>query len=298
MNPKDPLNWRHALISLFIALICMAGYATYTEMWTDWFPSHDYPEETLPEVHAINFYSHQINDHYNLYVQLPHGYDESNKKYPVIYATDGGAGNAFYKETILPMLRRNQIPQMIFVGIANATRGITVSIGGTDPLRLRDFTYSSPSTPLNQQGNENLHRFIEENIKPFINATYKTKPEESGLGGHSLGGLFTLYALFRHPESYKYYFASSPTLFWNKSRIFEEEKVFYSKRDPLPVSLYMSAAERESPILLDHYDQMKRILKARDYQGFRFKTEVIPNETHGSVVSESIPRGLRFLYKK
>jgi len=35
--------------------------------------------------------------------------------------------------------------------------------------------------------------FIQDELKPFINSTYNTVPEESGYFGHSLGGLFGLY---------------------------------------------------------------------------------------------------------
>jgi hypothetical protein len=275
----------------------MLGYATYKDWWTDWFPPHEYPNETLPEAHRIDFYSHQIDDHYRLFVQVPHGYYDSENRYGVVYATDGGGGTGLYIDTILPMLRREQIPQMIFVGIANASRSLQLSIGNTDTTRLRDFGYSAPVDEGDERGNEKFHRFIEDNIKPFINATYRTKQEETALGGHSLGAFFGLYVMFRHPESYKFYFASSPTLFWNSGKLFEEEEQFYAKGNSLPVSLYLSVAERESPVLIDHYHQMTRILDARNYQGLRFKTEVIPNETHTSVVSESTQRGLRFLYQ-
>jgi len=297
MNEQTPINWKNTSASILITVFCLGGYLIYTGTWVDWVPSNEFPDETLPELHRIDFYSHQVDDHYRLHVQLPHGYDDSDDSYGVLYATDGGGGSRFHKQTILPMVRKGHIPQMIYIGIENRTREFYMSVSGSNPTRRRDFAYTSRLNPENEQGNENFHRFIEENIKPFINATYRTKKNEAALGGHSLGGLFTLYSLFRHPESYKYYFASSPSIFFESGRIYEEEQALYTESKQLPAALYMSMGSREAPLMLENFHQLARILKSRNYTGFEFSHEVIANETHGTVLPQATQRGLRFLYQ-
>ena len=95
-------------------------------------------------------------------------------------------------------------------------------------LRMRDLT---PETPLSRirptpgmpppsaedfGGAEPFYRFLVEELRPAIAAAFKVDPARQSLYGHSLGGLFTLGVLFRHPEAFQTYAASSPSIWWNR----------------------------------------------------------------------------------
>jgi len=94
-------------------------------------------------------------------------------------------------------------------------------------LRLRDLT---PQTPLSRipsipglpapeagdfGGGEPFYRFIVEELRPAIAAMFKVDPARQTLYGHSLGGLFTLGVLLKHPEAFQTYAAASPAIWWN-----------------------------------------------------------------------------------
>jgi predicted alpha/beta superfamily hydrolase len=49
-------------------------------------------------------------------------------------------------------------------------------------------------------------------------------PQRRHLGGHSFGGLFTLYALFRRPDAFAGYAPVSPSLWWAGEQMAELEK--------------------------------------------------------------------------
>src|SRR6201987_5254492 len=139
-----------------------------------------------------------------LRVWLPPGYDDSEnsaKRYPVLYLNDGQ--NLFepstsftgvewqVDETAERLIREELIPPMIVVGIDNA---------GKD--RLGEYMPSLALSParLRVQGSRYPNFLIKE-VMPFISRTYRiaSGPENTGLGGSSLGALISLYTVASHP---------------------------------------------------------------------------------------------------
>lgn len=64
-------------------------------------------------------------------------------------------------------------------------------------------------------------RLIIEDLKPFIDRTYRTLPDRqhTGLGGSSLGGLVTLHLGFTHPEVFSRLAVLSPSVWWDRRAI-------------------------------------------------------------------------------
>ncbi len=60
-------------------------------------------------------------------------------------------------------------------------------------------------------------RFLLEELKPFIDKRYRTRPEAAftGLGGSSLGGLVTLVLGLRFPEVFTRLAVMSPSIWWD-----------------------------------------------------------------------------------
>jgi len=60
-----------------------------------------------------------------------------------------------------------------------------------------------------------------EEIKPFIDAQYRTlpKPSDTGLGGSSLGGLLTVYVVLSTPTLSEKLAVSSPACYWDEEMI-------------------------------------------------------------------------------
>lgn len=135
-------------------------------------------------------------------------------RYPVIYMHDGqnlfdpatsyGGVDWGMDEALLHFCRETGHPGAIIVGIWNS------------PLRLREYMPARPLTLpegqpllpafLEKSGGEPLSdaylRFITTELKPFIDATYRTLPDQphTFLMGSSMGGLISLYGLTEYPD--------------------------------------------------------------------------------------------------
>ncbi len=146
-------------------------------------------------------------------VWLPPGYDASGARYPVLYMHDGqnlfdsaraGYGKEWgVDEHISRLSAGGQIRTPIVVGVSNT------------PLRLREYVPADMIRALPQDihadlltlyGGEPLSegylRFLVEELKPFIDRAYRTRPgrDDTTIMGSSMGGLISLYAMMKHPQ--------------------------------------------------------------------------------------------------
>jgi hypothetical protein len=71
---------------------------------------------------------------------------------------------------------------------------VNVSKGATDhmALRARDFTPTRTPREANSGGAAAFLDFLEHELIPFVDRTWRTMPSDRGLLRHSYGGLFAI----------------------------------------------------------------------------------------------------------
>ena len=157
----------------------------------------------------------------NVYVYLPPEYDTSNDRYPVLYMHDGL--NIFDEiemgmewqvdETAERLIARHEINPMIIVGIGNTAQ------------RTDEYTPTQARMRGDLVGGKGpaYGRFVVEELKPFIDKTYRTLPgaEQTGLGGSSLGGLISMYLGIEYPNVFGTLLVVSPSVWWDDEMIIE-----------------------------------------------------------------------------
>src|SRR5215831_9612409 len=181
-----------------------------------------------------------------LRVWLPPGYDDAEnsiKFYPVLYLNDGQ--NLFepstsftgvewqVDETAERLIREGQIPPMIVVGIDNA---------GKD--RLREYMpYRSLSPAMLRVQGSRYPNFLIKEVMPFISRTYRiaSGPENTGLGGSSLGALISLYTAASHPGWFGRLLLESPSLWASNRQMIKESRTV--KQWPERIFLATGTAE-------------------------------------------------------
>jgi predicted alpha/beta superfamily hydrolase len=92
-------------------------------------------------------------------------------------------------------------------------------------------------------------RFLVEELKPFIDRTYRTRPgrEHTGVGGSSLGGLISMYLGLQYPEVYSKLLVVSPSVWWDEEVIVEDVEKMQQKPDQ-KIWLDMGTGEGESMV--------------------------------------------------
>jgi len=233
---------------------------------------------------------------YQLYVALPYGYAaHPEKHYPVLYLCDG-----YWDFTLICGLYGNllydkAIPEFIVVGFGYAGEN-------PDYDKLRRLDYTPVASPDDKAAENSGHAaeflsVIEKEIIPFVEKEYRVDPSYRVLGGSSLGGLFTLYALFEKPELFQTCIAPSPSCEWADGWFLDHEAAFAKTHDALPARLFLTTTTDEWPNLHQAVLRLDARLKAKNYAGLTYKFRLIDDgERHGGTKPESYNRGIRFAF--
>jgi predicted alpha/beta superfamily hydrolase len=160
----------------------------------------------------------------NIRVYLPHGYEKTSKRYPVLYMHDGQ--NVFdHREAIGGVslelheyLDKNEI-DLIVVAIDLNTEGeerlneYCPWINGEFSERLLGCKSSTGG-----KGDDYVE-FIVNHLKPEIDYTYRTSTTDTYMTGISLGGLISIYAACRYPTIFRRVAGISTAFYRNQEEI-------------------------------------------------------------------------------
>lgn len=213
-------------------------------------PWIDYREQAHPTHTTVgklrllhNVWSPQLENHRDLLVYLPPSHGQVEKRFPVVYMHDGQnlfdrmtgfAGHEWEVDETMEALERILRLEAIVVGIANAGESRS-----DEYSPFKDTEYGGG------QGDAYL-RFIVETVKPLIDADFQTLPERASTGilGSSMGGLISLYAFFRYPETFGFVGSLSPAFWFADKAIFSY--ITTAPFNPGKIYLDSGTAERSS----------------------------------------------------
>src|SRR5205807_701362 len=168
-------------------------------------------------------------------IYLPPGYtDRDDVHYPVLYMHDGQ--NLFEPERAFIPGQHWRLGEAADEGIGSRTMRpmIIVGIDNTGASRIDEYTPTHDAAR-HGGGKANAYgRMIIEELKPIIDATYRTLPDASNtaLGGSSLGGLATLHLGLAHPDVFGNLAVMSPSVWWDKRAILADVDAFASPQRP------------------------------------------------------------------
>lgn len=250
-------------------------------------------EEIAPPVpQSFTMHSKVLNEDRVIWVRTPRGYDRSTHIYPVIYQTDGPWHVNEIGSSIDFLVTNTRMPEVIVVAIENTdrTRDLTsthhkLPEGKTDPFPTAG-------------GADKFLDFIEAELMPEVQKRYRVAPYNI-LTGHSLGGLLAIYALITRPNMFKAYLAVSPSLQWDDGRVLHQAQQLFATQAKLNSTLFMSLAgegNSDNP-MSRNFSALEKSLSQHAPEGFLWKAEHYPDETHGSTVLRAHYAGLCMIFK-
>lgn len=228
-----------------------------------WEGSSNGPSTAADNVSVLNdqFYIPQLDRYRKIWLYLPPDYYSSNKRYPVLYMHDGQnlfddatsfSGEWQVDETLNTLFDQGDYG-IIVVGIEN---------GGAN----RIDEYLPWEHPSYGGGQGKLYvDFIIENLKPYIDQTYRTFSEQeyTGIMGSSLGGLISCYGAIEHQEVFGKAgcFSSS---FWLYDLPYTHVDTTGKKED---LKMYFIAGQQEDDVI-DMPEDMYRMKQTLLNNGF------------------------------
>jgi len=248
-------------------------------------------------------------ENYVIQVGLPSGYSSSQKSYPVLYVTDGDVVFGMAHGIALDGWMRlgNDIKDIIVVGIGYG-QGMDVLL----QKRARDLAPSVDTVwPIGRpyaksitgSGADNFIKFIQYELFPVINENYRIEQDSVAIFGHSFGGLFAAYILFKQPELFKGYIISSPPIIWNNKSLIKLEAEYFSNHKELDKIVLLDIGSLENKIPFNEesinlINELSQNIRTHNYKGLKLVTRIFEEESHSSVTSTALSNGLRILFKK
>jgi predicted alpha/beta superfamily hydrolase len=240
------------------------------------------------------FNSSVIEDDFYIYISLPDGYDESVKKYPVLYLLDGDISFGMASSIARYLQFGNTIPELIIVGIGY---GALKKSEGND--RNRDYTISNRRNRPGSGGAPKFRKFLQEELIPYIDDEFRTITDDRTIYGYSLGGLFALYSLFTEPDLFNRYIVGSPHLAWDNFRIFSVQEDAFNSIGDINASLFISVGSEQSPeTYFDPIDKMVTLFEEKGYESLKLYTKVFDGGTHLVCPPEALTYGLVSVFSK
>jgi predicted alpha/beta superfamily hydrolase len=240
-----------------------------------------------------------------LRIWLPPRYDadeNQNRRYPVFYLNDGqnlfDSSTSFtgvewqIDQTADRLIRQEVIRPMIFVGIDNARE-----------QRLREYLpYRSISPAVLRPLGVRYPDFLAREVMPFVAQRYRVArgPENTGLGGSSLGGLISLYAALNMPGIFGHLLLESPSLWVANRRILREsrnirdwpEKIF------LAVGTHEVGRDDKDRETVESVRQLASIMRRSGLDDQRLLLDIDEGATHSEVAwAKRFPQALEFLFE-
>jgi predicted alpha/beta superfamily hydrolase len=246
-----------------------------------------------------NFGSRHLDSPRNVLVYVPPGYaEDSERRYPVLYMQDGqnlirpedafGGVAWAVDETAQAVITEGAVEPLIIVGIYNT------------PHRVDEYTHvKAPGGKMKGHGGkaDNYGRMIIEELKPFIDSEYRTKPERefTGLGGSSLGGLVSLYLGLKRPDVFSRLAIISPAAWWANNQIIRDAALIAER---LPLRIWLDIGKREGSRIKHQVRALREILLANGWRlGADLAYAEVPEARHEeSAWAARFGDVLKFLY--
>lgn len=194
-------------------------------------------------------------------------------------------------ETADRLIHEGAVAPMIIVGIDNA---------GKD--RFREYMPHRSMQPmmLRVQG-RHYPDFLMKEVMPFVERNYRiaTGPENTGLGGSSLGALIALYTAVVRPGVIGRLLIESPSLWVSNRQVIKESRTtrIWPERVFLAVGTAEAGNAERSRTVVDDVRELAAIVRRAVLSEKRLKLVIKEGAGHNeSAWAERFPEALQFLF--
>lgn len=254
----------------------------------------------IPRSMSHSIKSNNSDRTYQIFVKTPRGYEKDhnqNKKYPVIYLNDAPYTFQIASGVMhIPSFSSRYEP-VILVGISYAIGESPKASRTWDLTPSHDSNWQSYSG-LKSGGAAEYLSFLENRLMPYIEKQYRVDDKRRTLGGHSFGGLFAAWAMFKKSGLFKNYIISSPSLWFDKKKMFEVEKDYAATNDDLKVTAYFGTGRLEQmhdDLTADHIAFVRQ-LKSRNYPGLTLRSRILEDIDHTTAFPINFTRAARWIF--
>ncbi len=248
---------------------------TYTIAgWKDAYPEVPKKYTASPQVRILDtaFPIPQLHRTRRIWIYLPKGYAQSDKRYPVIYMQDGQ--NLFNEQTAFAgEWGMDECLDSLYDRLGQSC--IVVGIDHAGEKRINEYNPWNNASHGKGEGVAYAD-FLAHTLKPFIDQHYRTRPDaaHTAVGGSSMGALISLYCQWQYPDIFGGVCAFSPSL-WIAPEALVMAQQFQPATQP---ACYLYVGGKEPPEMMTGVRSLEAILQKK--QSIRLRTVYSPLGQH------------------
>ena len=231
-------------------------------------------QDPIPKHDSFKIESKYVAETRIINIWTPLSYESENKSFPVLYMPDGGVKEDFphIANTLAKLIENKDIPPIILVGIENTERGRDL----TGLSEVKDDEKYCPLT----DGATNFRNFITQELFIEIGEKYRVT-NKKGIIGESLAGLFVMETFMQKPESFDFYIAFDPSLWWNGNYLVNNANMFLSKFTDTNVKLWFAGSSVEDISL--YTNELAKVMNSNNSNKLKWKYSDEPSEKHNTI---------------
>lgn len=257
---------------------------------------------------------------YDIAVALPASYATSTRSYPVLFVTDADYAFPVTRSIAQRLHKHAGLEEVIVIGLSYAKgdtpvysrrRDYTPTIPRSLASRPQAYASDMPGRQPAFGGAAAYGAFLVSDVFPLVATHYRADMKRKIFAGHSYGSLLGLHILLSHPDTFDHYILGSPSLWYDRGVLFDDEAAYAKTHRSMPASVYFGiggqerlapGAKRlrseESADMVADLREFDAALNAHRYAGLKTRLEVFDAEDHASVFPLVLTHGLRTYLKK
>jgi predicted alpha/beta superfamily hydrolase len=271
-------------------------------------PANDAPGSAEPmlagELRLHELQSRIFRNTRTLRIWLPPGYNQPENEarhYPVFYLNDGqnlfDPATAYIgidwqvDEAVDRLIREGKVLPLIVVGIDNAQKD-----------RPKEYLpYRSMHPPVLRPRGKHYPDFLLNEVMPFVHQRYRIArgPENTGLGGSSLGAIISLFSVMDRPGVFGRLLLESPSLFISNRQLLKSSRAFRQ----WPAKMFMAIGTKETGSeprdrrAVEDVRDLEHLLRRAGLGEDRLWVKIDEGATHSEKDwARRFPEGLKFLF--
>ncbi len=239
---------------------------------------------------AFRLTSARLATDYWIYEVAPDARTEPGP-WPAMLFMDGDDQFRFAVEAYRGLRAHGAVPPLLLAGV-----GYGASYTKPGNRRLRDYTPTALATEPGSGGADAFLNFLSGEFWPELARRHPLRADVRGLGGHSLGSLLALHALFQRRPFFNRILASAPSLFWDDRALLCAADRLQRAGTALPARLFLSVGEHDTPSMTGDLDLLEAQLAARPFLQLEVISRRFADRDHYNVLPDAFREGLQRLF--
>lgn len=246
-------------------------------------------------MHASTFplHSPQTGTEYRIQVLVPQaGEAGAEGAVSVMLFLDGDDQFRFAVEAYRAARAAGEVPALLLAGV-----GYGASYTKLGNKRVRDYTPTAVATESESGGAEAFVTFLEATLWPELARRHRVREDLRGIGGHSLGSLLVLHALFRKEPFFHRFLASAPSIWWDDRSVLGTVARRQQEGGDLNARVFLSVGAKDSHSMTGDLALLEKQLADKPLAELEVVSRRFSGRDHFNVLPDAFRAGLSALWR-